>query len=139
MSSSNLRQIKEHQKSPHVTQEFVKNTNVYDLINITLKASDNKLSFMDRYIQRATERASIQDQNSEVRDQLSGEFNLINASRDSARPKKTSSKNISNCSSKEGSPCKENLSHKGLSRHQEAMEELMKTQREVERLMEKYQ
>lgn len=68
MSTSHLRQKGEQLQSPQLTQEFIKNANVYDLINITLKASDNKLSFMDRYIQRATERSSVLEQTSERRD-----------------------------------------------------------------------
>ncbi len=41
-----------HLASPNSQKalDFAKNANFYDLINITLKASDNKLSFMDRYI-----------------------------------------------------------------------------------------
>ena len=62
--------------SPQITKEFVKNASVYDLINITLKSSDNKLSFMDRYIQRAAEKACIVEPNPELRDHISGEFSL---------------------------------------------------------------
>jgi len=36
--------------------EMIKNADFYDLIKISMKASSNKISAMDRYIQRAMER-----------------------------------------------------------------------------------
>ena len=36
--------------------EFMKKADIYDLIKLSMKSSSNKISAMDRYIQRAQER-----------------------------------------------------------------------------------
>ena len=49
--------------------ELLKNADLYDLIRISMRSSNNKLSAVDRYIKRAIERQksiSLNDENSSI-------------------------------------------------------------------------
>ena len=60
---------KENQKEDKVA-EMIKNADLYDLIRISMRSSNTKLSAVDRYIKRAIDRQansiSVPDENSSI-------------------------------------------------------------------------